>query len=215
NTLALRLDVSGSPSVVELLRRVKERTLGAQQHQDIPFEQVVEIAQPARSLAHSPVFQVIFAWQNAPQETLDLAGLEVSPLTTIAAHTVSKFDLTLSLWEAGERIVGGLEYATALYERATAERYLEYLRALLQAMASDDRQEIGRLELLPERERRQVLYEWNATRAEYPAARSRAAGSRGERRVHELFEEQVRERPESVAVVFEERVLSYGELNRR
>ena len=74
NTLALRLDLSGSPTVGELLERVKAQALAAQQHQDIPFEQVVELVQPARSLAHSPLFQVMFAWQNAPEGALELPG---------------------------------------------------------------------------------------------------------------------------------------------
>src|SRR5579862_2005040 len=114
NTLALRVDVSGSPRVGELLERVKEQTLGAQEHQDIPFEQVVEMVGPERSLSHSPVFQVMFAWQNAPEGRLELSGVEVGPLEW--RRHVAKFDLTLGLQESGERIVGGVEYATALFE---------------------------------------------------------------------------------------------------
>jgi hypothetical protein len=108
NTLPLRIDVSGSPSVSQLLERVKARTLAAQQNQDIPFEQIVEIARPARSLAHSPLFQVVFAWQNAPGGRLDLPGLSLSPLAA-APHTTSLFDLTLTLQEANGRIAGGLD----------------------------------------------------------------------------------------------------------
>src|SRR5580765_3569518 len=98
NTLALRLDLSGSPSVSELLEQTKEQSLAAQRHQDIPFEQVVELAQPVRSLAHSPLFQVMFAWQNAAEARLELPGLEVQPLT-FASHRMAKFDLTLWLEE--------------------------------------------------------------------------------------------------------------------
>src|SRR5215510_3445783 len=239
NTLALRLDVSGSPTVGELLERVKTQAIAAQEHQDIPFEQVVELARPERSLSHSPIFQVVFAWQNAPEETIDLPELQVNPLH-VAPPAMSKFDLTLSLQEEGDRIVGGVEYATALFERATVERYLRYFRMLLQAMASGDAQEVGRLNILPERERRQVLYEWNATDVEYPAARSRAArsraarsraarsraarscaagsraaGSRREKRIHHLFEEQMERTPDAVAMVFWERQLTYRELSRR
>ena len=85
NTLALRVDLSGSPTVSELLEQVKLQTLAAQQHQDIPFEQVVELVQPVRSLAHSPLFQVMFAWQNAPEARLHLPGLELQPLPSLAA----------------------------------------------------------------------------------------------------------------------------------
>ena len=108
NTLALRLDVSGGPTVGELLERVKVQALAAQQHQDIPFEQVVELVRPVRSLAHSPLFQVMFAWQNTPEGRLELPGLEVKPLQS-APRLVAKFDMTLWLQEAGERIVGGVE----------------------------------------------------------------------------------------------------------
>ena len=191
NTLALRLDVSGSPSVGDLLKRVKEQTLSAQQNQDIPFEQVVEVVRPVRSLVHSPLFQVMFDWQqNIGGGGLALPGLEFGPLGS-AAHVVAKFDLTLSLRDAGERIVGGLVYATGLFERATMERYLGYLGALLEGMVAEETQAVDRLQLLPEAERRQIVNEWNATEAEYPR----------EKLVHELFEEQVEKTPEAVAVV--------------
>ena len=204
NTLAVRVDVSGSATVAELLTQVKAQTLGAQQYQDIPFEQVVELVRPVRSLSHSPLFQVMFAWQNAPEGRLVLPGLKAGPLRS-APHIMAKFDLTLSLQEAGDRIVGGLEYATSLFERATIERYLGYFRTLLEGMVADDTQRVDRLALLSERERQQVLYEWNATEAEYPSDKC----------VHELFEEQVSKTPEAVAVVYEETSLSYAELNRR
>jgi non-ribosomal peptide synthetase component F len=123
----------------------------------------------------------------------------------ISQYAVSKVDLTLALREVGDKIVGGVEYATALFERGTVERYLGYFRTLLQAMASDDTQEVGRLDILPEQERRQALYEWNATEVEYPR----------EKCVHELFEEQVEKTPDAVAVVFENDFLNYAELNRR
>ncbi|MGA7893821.1 MAG: amino acid adenylation domain-containing protein, partial [Candidatus Sulfotelmatobacter sp.] len=204
NTLALRLNLSGSPSVSELLQQTKAQSLAAQRHQDIPFEQVVELAQPVRSLAHSPLFQVMFVWQNATEARLELPGLEVQPLPS-ASHRVAKFDLTLSLQEVGERIVGALEYATALYERSTLERYREYFLRLVEAMVADDAQTIDRLPMVSEGERERVLYEWNATEREYPRDKC----------VHELFEEQVRRSPEAAAVVFEEEELSYGELNAR
>ena len=205
NTLALRLDVSGSPSVGELLKRVKEQTLTAQQHQDIPFEQVVEIVRPVRSLSHSPLFQVMFEWQqNAGGGGLAIPGVELGPLG-VASDVVAKLDLTLFLRDGGERIVGSLVYATSLFERATVERYLGYLRRLLEGMVADERQAIDRLPLMPEKERQQVLYEWNATEAEYPRDRC----------VHELFEEQVEKTPDAVAVVYEDATLSFSELNRR
>ncbi|HEX4714025.1 MAG TPA: condensation domain-containing protein, partial [Ktedonobacteraceae bacterium] len=204
NTLALRLDLSGSPSVGELLDRVKIQALAAQQHQDIPFEQVVELARPTRSLAHSPLFQVMFAWQNNPQANLELPGLKQKPLRS-APQVLAKFDLTLFLQEANNCIAGGLEYATSLFEASTIERYLGYLRNLLQAMVTNDTQMTDKLSLLPATERHQLLYEWNDTRTEFPSDRC----------IHQLFEQQVAKTPAAIAVVFEEDALSYQELNRR
>ena len=228
NTLVLRTDLSRRPCVGELLERVKSQSLGAQQHQDIPFEQVVEIVQPERSLAHSPLFQVMFAWQNAPRGALDLVGLKTMGLE-MATHRVARFDLTVSLWEMDERIAGGVEYATALYEKATIERYLGYWRRMLEGMVAGSGQIVDSLELLSEGERNQLLYEWNQTDAAYP-----------QKCVHELFEDQVRRGAEAVAVEFEGQKLvdpslrsgfrlrapapltpakrlklTYGELNRR
>src|SRR6185503_9682065 len=162
NTLALRLGVSGTATVRELLERVKGQVLAAQEHEDIPFEQVVEIIRPPRSLAHNPVFQVMFAWLNTPKGMIDLAGLQVSPFTAVQ-HEISKFDLMLMLREEGDQIVGVVEYATALYEQSTMERYIGYFRTLLAAMVADDSQMVDRLPMLPQKERQQLLYEWNAT----------------------------------------------------
>src|ERR1700722_19212322 len=203
-TLPLRLDLSGSLTVSELLDRVKAQTLAAQQHQDIPFEQVVELARPVRSLAHSPLFQAMFVWQHASQNTLELPGLEIRALPFLPP-VVSKFDLTLSLQEAGRSISGGLEYATALFEQSTIERYLGHFRTLLEAMVKDDTQTVSRLPLLSQGERHQVIEGWNDTAVEYPSAAC----------IHELFEAQVARSPEATAVVFEEATLSYGELNCR
>ena len=204
NTLAVRLDLSASPTVAELLAQVKKQTVAAQQHQDIPFEQVVELAQPVRSLAHSPLFQVMFAWQNAAQSVLDFPGLELLPLKS-SPYRAAKFDLTLSLQETGNVISGGIEYATSLFEPATIERYLGYFRALLQAMVADDTRKADHLPMLSAAERQQVLYEWNDTHTQYASDRC----------VHELFALQVEKTPQAIAVVFEQEELSYAELNRR
>ena len=203
NTLAARIDLWGSPTVGELLARVKARTLEAQEHQDIPFEQVVEITQPLRSLAHAPIFQVVFAWQNTPEGTLDLPGLILTPMA--APHVTAQFDLSLSLQEKDQRIVGDLEYATALFDRATVRRYLGHWRTLLKAMVADETEAVDCLPLLEEAERRQILVEWNATDADYPKDRC----------VHELFEAQVRKNPEAIAVACGEEIISYRELDER
>ena len=128
--------LSGEPTVSSLLQRTRARVLQAQEHQDVPFEQVVEALEPTRSLSHTPVFQVSFAWQNTPGGELSLPGLQVtlvdSPLRT------SQFDMTLSLQERGGEIVGSLNYATSLWERVTVERFAEYFRRAVAEMVRDE-----------------------------------------------------------------------------
>jgi amino acid adenylation domain-containing protein len=203
STLALRIDLSASPSVALLLAQVKGQVLAAQQHQDIPFEQVVEIARPVRSLAHSPLFQVMFAWNNLAEDMPPLPGLDVQLLPS--AQPMAKFDLTLSLWETATKISGGVMYATSLFEPQTIERYLGYFRAVLEAMVVDDRLTVDRLPLLSAPERDQLLYAWNTTHAV----------STPNRCAHELFEQQAAKTPDVIALVFEGRQLSYAELNAR
>ncbi|HEU4885333.1 MAG TPA: amino acid adenylation domain-containing protein, partial [Longimicrobium sp.] len=213
NTLAVRVDLSGSPSMSDVLGRVKARALGAQQHQDIPFEQVVELMQPARSLSHTPLFQVMFTWQNAAGDELELSGLAAPESTprpasaapAVAARTTAKFDLSLSLGEEDGRIVGSVVYAAALFEEATVERHLAYLRRVLEAMVADDLRAVDALPILPEAERRLVVEEWNATGAAFPR----------ELCIHELFEAQAARTPGAAAVVFQGETLTYAELNAR
>ncbi|HEU0076257.1 MAG TPA: amino acid adenylation domain-containing protein, partial [Longimicrobiaceae bacterium] len=205
NTLPLRVDLSGTPTVAGLLDRVRGLALDAQRNQDIPFEQVVERLRPVRSLAYSPLFQVMFAWQNAEGGgALELPGLTLAPADA-APSVTAKFDLLLSLWEDDGRIAGAVEYATSLFEPATVERWVGYLRAVLEGMAADDGRSVDRIPILPEAERRQVLREWNATDAAYPR----------EACVHELFEAQAARTPGAVAVVSEAGRVTYAELNAR
>ena len=146
----------------------------------------------------------MFVWQNVARSRLDFPGIEARPLQA-APHVVIKFDLTLMLQEAGQRIVGGVEYASALFEPATIERYLGYLRRLLESMVADENQQVQHISLLSESERQQVLFAWNETAAAYP----------GEQCVHELFEAQARRTPQTVALVYEDSRLTYRELNHR
>ncbi|WP_338925532.1 non-ribosomal peptide synthase/polyketide synthase [Mycetohabitans endofungorum] len=203
NTLALRVDVSGEPSATQLLERVRRTTLEAQAHQDVPFEQVVEIVQPPRRLEHTPLFQVMFAWQSNERAVWDLPEVEVTPADW--AYDVVKFDLDLHLYESGEEIVGALGYATALFDRATIERHVGYLQTMLQAMAADDPYPVTRVELLSPAERTLLLQTWNATQRDYPAHQC----------IHQLFEAQVERTPEAMALVYEEQTLSYAQLNAR
>jgi amino acid adenylation domain-containing protein len=201
NTLALRIDLSGNPSVEDLLERVKARMLGAQENQDLPFEQVVEAVKPVRSTSHSAVFQAVLAWQNTEAVSLELGDLQLEGLAL--GSPTSKFDLSLSLGESGEQIIGSLEYASGLFEQKTIERYRSYLVNLLREMVADASRPVGELEILPREEREQLLERWNDTAAPYPQ----------EQTLHGLFEEQAERTPEAVAVVYEDRELTYGELN--
>ena len=169
NTLALRIDLSGQPSVAELLARVRAATLAAQHHQDLPFAQVVEIVQPPRRLEHPPLFQVTFAWrQSHDEQNYRLAGLSVEPFHL--AYDVAKFDLGLSLCEARGTIVGVLVYATSLFDAATVEHQRGYLLNVLRAMVTQPLQPIMRIDLLDSQERELLLNTWNQTETPYPEA---------------------------------------------
>ncbi|HEX8245289.1 MAG TPA: amino acid adenylation domain-containing protein, partial [Longimicrobium sp.] len=199
NTLVLRTDLSGDPGFRELLRRVRETTLGAWEHQDVPFERLVAELAPERSLSRSPLFQVMFVQENAGPKSAGFPGLEMRRGYTGSA--TSKFDLTLSV----DDDQAALEYATDLFEPATAERMLAHLERVLEQVAADADVRLSQLELLGGAERALVLKEWNRTEAEYPA----------ELCIHQLFEAQAARTPAAVAVVVEEAELTYGELNER
>ncbi|HEU4559708.1 MAG TPA: condensation domain-containing protein, partial [Longimicrobium sp.] len=203
NTLVLRTDLSGDPSFRETLRRVREVTLDAYEHQEVPFERLVEELQPQRSMSHSPLFQVMFTLQNTGGGEGALPGLSVSEVE--AEHASAKFDLTLDMAATADGLRGALNYSTDLFERGTIERMARHLERVLEQVAADVDVRLSRLDLLGEAERALVLEEWNRTEAEYPADRC----------IHELFEAQAARTPGAVAVVFEEAELTYAELDER
>ncbi|WP_425274976.1 amino acid adenylation domain-containing protein [Pseudomonas corrugata] len=203
NTLAVRIDVSGAPTVEDLLARVRSQTLGAQAHQDLPFEQVVEVLNPVRSLSHSPLFQAMLSWQTLDNSELVLGDLTLEGLGV--ANNVAKFDLSLELGEAQGQIFGALEYATALFDEATVQRYLGYFERVVRAMVASDQTLIEQIALVDDAERQRLLVGLNANQAPYPR----------EQTIHQLFEAQVAARPQAIAVVFEGERLSYAELNRQ
>ncbi|WP_186020187.1 non-ribosomal peptide synthetase [Burkholderia gladioli] len=203
NTLALRIDLSGMPSVGQLLDRVQSTIVAAQDHQDLPFEQVVEIVKPQRRLAHTSIFQVMISWQNTDMRTIELPDLAFTPVG--GAFDRAKFDLELDLLDDGQVISGALRYATALFEEASIARHCAYLIAALRAMVRDEEQPIERIDLLDADERRLLLQTWNATGADYPRHRC----------VHELVEDRAGQMPETIALVAGDEQLSYGELNAR
>ena len=202
NTLVLRGEVRSEWSFREMLKRVREVTLAAYAHQDVPFEQLVEELQPVRDLSRNPLFQVMLLVQNAPQESFSLPGLSVEALDTEDGG-VAKFDLMFAAAESGEKIRVGINYATELYEPATIERMARHFRAVVETMTRNADSRIGEVTILSDAERAQ-LEEWNRTEREYP-----------QRWVHELFEDQVKRTPGAVAVEYGDQHLNYEELNRR
>jgi amino acid adenylation domain-containing protein len=217
NTLVLRTDLSCNPTFQELLDRVREVTLGAYAHQDLPFEKLVEELHPERSLSRHPLFQVVFGFENAPMEALELPGLTVSSLNIDFKTT--RFDLEFHLWEAsegfrslwgerwehGEGIRGVVVYNTDLFDEATIIRMVGHLKTLLEGIVANPQARIANLPFLSEAERHQLLVEWNDTQADYPQDQC----------IHQLFEEQVEKTPDATAVIFEGKQLTYRELNSR
>ncbi len=203
NTLVLRTDLSGDPGFREVLRRVREVALGAYDHQDVPFERLVEELQPERSLGHSPLFQVMLIQGSGDPAGLDLPGVTLRRFS--GGTETSKFDLTLAVTAHAEGVSGSLEYSTDLFERATVLRMVEHLRRVLEQVVDDPDLPLSRLELLGEDERRLVVEEWNQTDAAYPVDAC----------VHHLFEAQAERTPGAVAVVHGAESLTYRELNER
>ncbi|MCA1566085.1 MAG: amino acid adenylation domain-containing protein [Acidobacteria bacterium] len=203
NTLVLRSSIEPGLSFRQLLRQVREATLAAYAHQDLPFERLVEALQPERSLSHSPLFQVMFALQNAPMGELRLAGLTLK--ASESGGETTKFDLTLSMQETGGELNGSLAYNTDLFERTTAERMVRHFMRLLKDVAADPEARLADLPLMDASEERRVLTHWNSTQSAYQPDKS----------VAQLFAEQAERSPASTAVVSGEARLSYGELNER
>ncbi|KAG9576738.1 hypothetical protein KCV01_g17296, partial [Aureobasidium melanogenum] len=203
NSLALRIDLSGTPSVAELLERVRQTAVEAQTYQDLPFEQVVDAVQPPRRLDHTPIYQVMLAWENNDLGEGNLAGVACEGLSV--PWTPVKYDVELNLGEREGRIEGELRYATALFDEATMVRHRDALLRVLRAMAADGAQAVGRIELLGEDERRLLLETWNATERAYPQDTC----------IHQLFEDQAERMPEAIALIAGEERISYGELNAR
>jgi amino acid adenylation domain-containing protein len=205
NVLALRADLTADLSFSALLAQVRQTALDAYAHQDLPFELLVEELQPHRDLARNPLFQVAFALQNTPLPELALSGLRIEPITE--PSETAKFELSLLLQEATAgplALEGVLEYATDLFDAATAERLAAHLAALLAAAVEAPLQPISALKWLPPAERHQLLVEWND--------RSSPAVAGG---VHQLVAERSAARPDAPALVVADLVLTYGELESR
>ena len=213
NSLVLRVNLSDNPTCRELLGRVREITLAAYDHQDLPFEKLVEELHPERDLSRNPLFQVVFALQNAPMQPLELPGLTLNPLKFDVSTT--RFDLELHLWERGhglsglweersEGLSGFVAYNTDLFDASTIARMFQHFQTLLEGIVANPDTRIADLPLLSAAERHQLLVEWNQTGCNY-----------SDRLCHQLVEDLAARTPDAIAVVFDNEQLTYSELDRR
>ncbi|MBN3925209.1 non-ribosomal peptide synthetase [Nostoc sp. NMS4] len=202
NTVVLRTQLEENSSFINLLKQVREITLGAYTHQDLPFELLVEELQPQRSLSHTPVFQVMFALQNMPGDGLKLSGLNLEYLPI--ENDTARFDLSLSFTDNVEGLVGELEYNSDLFDAESIKSMLKHLTTLLIDIVEHPDKSISELSILTSAEQQQILREWNDTEADYPDVC-----------VHELFSAQVAKTPDAIAVVAGSQHLTYKELDNK
>lgn len=203
NTLVMRTDLAGDPSFDEVLRRVRHTALDAYDHQDLPFERLVEELAPARDRSRNPLFQVMFAFQNAPEVPLQLHGLEVArfPLDLRS----EKFDLSLTMRTTPDGLVGSFSYSRDLFDAASVERMSGCFRRLLESIVAGPERRVHALEMLGDRELQTLLLDWNATARCFSADVC----------IHTMIERQAARVPTRVAVVCDGAQLSYAELNAR
>ncbi len=212
NSLVMRSDLSGNPSFRELLERVRDVALEAYAHQDLPFEKLVEELDPERDLSRNPLFQVAFALQNAPMQALELPGLTLKPAPLESGST--RFDLEVhlwepthglrSLWESQEGLSGFISYGTDLFDRDRIGRLVGHFQTLLEGIVTNPDARLSDLPLLTSTEHQQLI-EWNQTHTE----------DKSDRCFHQIFEAQVSQIPEAIALMSEPRSLTYAELNQQ
>src|SRR5690349_14861535 len=203
NTLVLRTDVSGNPTFRELVQRVRDTALGAYAHQDVPFEKLVEELAPERNLSFTPLFQVMFALENAPLPEIEVDGLKMR--AEAVTNDTAKFDLALGIGETDDGLTTDWQYRTELFDAATIERMAAHFKTLLENIVADPDARIADLPLLTATERRQLLVEWNET----PQPLSSAP------LVHELFAANAIDYANAPALLFEEQTLSFNQINSR
>lgn len=203
NTLVMRGDLSGNPSVRALLQRVRRIAIEAYDHGELPFDSIVKALQPERSSSYNPLVQVIFNLENTPKQTLECRQLTLSTLDI--GSVTAKFDLVLSMEETPEGLEGYWQYRSDLFEVDVIRRMSGHFETLLKAMVANPDQAIATLPILTTVERRQMLVEWNRTEAVCPQHKC----------IHHLFETQAARTPDSIAVAYSDQTITYRELNRR
>ena len=203
NSVLLRTDISGDPTFLELLSRVREMVFGAFSHQDFPFERLVEVLQPTRNMSRNPLYQTDVILQNAPSAAYRVSGMSFEPLPVETG--TAQLDMTLDLWEEADGLGGWLEYDIDLFDRSTVSRMVSHYIRLLEKVVENPGLRVSEIPLLLETEERQMLVEWNDTARSYDL---QAVYS-------ELFERQAREKAGEIAVVCGGQSLTYEQLNQR
>ena len=203
NTLVLRTDLRNNPTFEEVLQRVRQVTWDGYDHQDLPFEKLVEELHPERDLSYNPLFQIKFRLENPPAEKIEIPGLTLSSLGQI--NKSAKLDLSLDMYETPDGLVGGFEYNLDLFAETTIKRMVGHFCTLLEGIANQPTQRIGELPLLTPTEQQQILVEWNQTQKEFSQDLC----------FHQLFEAQVEKNSDAVAIIYNDEQLTYQELNQR
>jgi amino acid adenylation domain-containing protein len=204
NTLALRSEVEPTQSFEGLLESVRTTTLEAYAHQDVPFEKVIETVVKQRDLSRSPLFQVMFVYQNTPEvPQLKLGDVELSTRST--PNTKVKFELTLNLSQTPTGLRGSIQYCTDIYEQSTINRLIEHFKQLLESVVQTPKTAVGELNILSQQEEEQLLKTFNNTKTDYPKDKT----------IVDLFQTQANKTPNQTAVVYQDKHLTYKELNER
>ncbi|MCK5855830.1 MAG: AMP-binding protein, partial [Sulfurovaceae bacterium] len=203
NTLALKQDSSSDVKFSTVLQQTKEHTLNAYDHQDVPFEKIVDALDIPRDTSRSPLFQIMLVLQNNPESNLVLEDLKIEGVAF--ENPTSKFDITMDITETNGELQGSLEYATKLFSQAYIEGMIGHFKILLEAIVKDETLAISSYPLLTKEEEQELLVAYNDTKVEYPK----------EKTIHQLFEEQVKHNPNNVAVVYEDEALTYKQLNTK
>ena len=203
NSLVLRFDLSQEPTFEDFLAQVRQTTQNAYDHQDLPFEMLVEELQIERHLDRNPLIQIVFALQNAPSSPWDFPGVKVEDL--VSGLDSVRVDLEVYLWDVPEGLGGFCSYNRDLFDPATIARMMTHFKALLAAIVANPQQPVALLPLLTSQEKHQLLEEWNETKADYSYDKC----------IHQLVEEQAERTPDAIAVVFENQQLTYAQLNNR
>ncbi|MBD8048442.1 non-ribosomal peptide synthetase [Clostridium faecium] len=203
NTVAMRNYPKGEKSFREFLETVKNVALEAYENQDYQFEELISQLDIARNLSKNPLFDVMFTLQNIDIGNIEIEGLKFRPYEF--ENKISKFDITLSAVELKDKIIFSLEYCTKLFKRETIERLSKHYINILKEVTNNVEIKLSEIEILSQEEKKQLIYSFNNTKTKYPKDKT----------IHELFEEQVKNAPNNIAIVYEDKQLTYSELNKK